>query len=92
VSRDPSFPPPINAQIIEGIVRYRESMSADEIAEALFGDRKRVGDISGDLIWLVKTVKYLGCSAEGRYFPAEVGPVNLNANDHVRPWANDFYA
>lgn len=88
MSNEFGFAPPINAQTIEGIVRYRKSMSAEDVAEALFGNRGRVSDVRKDLNWLVETAKYWGRDLDGRYFPVREGPSELNANEFVRLWSN----
>jgi DNA-binding transcriptional regulator YdaS (Cro superfamily) len=81
-----SFSPTTVAQTIEGVVRYCPSMSAGDIAEAIFGDRDRAGDLRKDLDWMWSE-KILGRNQDGTYFPAREGPSGLNANQFVKPWA-----
>jgi hypothetical protein len=80
-----SFDPTTVAQTIEGVVRYRPQMTARELAEVIFGDQNRAGDLAKDLDWMWRE-KIIGRNPDGSYFPARNGPANLNANHHVKSW------
>jgi hypothetical protein len=76
--------PTINAQTIEGFLRYRKSMTAEQIAETLCGEPGRKSDVLKDLDWLYES-KRIGRDSNG-YYPCKHGPSSLNANDHRRDW------
>jgi hypothetical protein len=78
-----SFDAPTKAQTIEGLVRYRRKMHERHIAEALYGDANRVGEIREDLRWMTKE-QILVQNSDDTYSPGRDGPSALNKNEYVK--------